>query len=197
MSVRECPPFMLDNALQFSHTLLKEILKTGDVVVDATMGKGHDTLFLSQQVGTTGKVYAFDIQESALVLTEKLLSAAQCPPNYQLILAGHETVAQHLPPDTMLQGAIFNLGYLPQGDKTVVTQGSTTLVALKSLLACLAVGGRIILVVYWGHPGGENEKEALLDFCQSLPQKIWHVACYNFINQKNQPPFALCIERRR
>ncbi len=37
----------------------------GDIVIDATMGNGHDTQFLAELVGENGHVYAFDIQESA------------------------------------------------------------------------------------------------------------------------------------
>ena len=41
-------------------------LKPGDCAVDYTMGNGHDTEFLSKTVGENGRVFAFDIQPSAL-----------------------------------------------------------------------------------------------------------------------------------
>ena len=44
-------------------------LKEGDTAVDFTMGNGNDTLFLSKAVGESGKVFAFDIQEDALIST--------------------------------------------------------------------------------------------------------------------------------
>ena len=48
-------------------------LREGDVAVDFTMGNGHDTAFLSKTVGPTGHVYAFDIQEQAVLSTAKNL----------------------------------------------------------------------------------------------------------------------------
>ena len=34
---------MLQTAMRYSHTLLQEVVKPGQTVVDATMGNGHDT----------------------------------------------------------------------------------------------------------------------------------------------------------
>lgn len=48
----------------------------------------------------------------------------------------------------------FNLGYLPGGDKTIITEPRTTLEALKVSKDILMPGGLISLVVYVGHPGG-------------------------------------------
>lgn len=39
-----------------------QVLRPGDVAVDATAGNGHDTLFLAQAVGPSGTVYAIDVQ---------------------------------------------------------------------------------------------------------------------------------------
>ena len=46
-----------------AHAFLAEVVTKEDVVVDATMGNGHDTLFLAKLVK---QVYAFDIQEQAV-----------------------------------------------------------------------------------------------------------------------------------
>ena len=54
------------NALKLSHTLFRERIKEGDIAVDATAGRGRDTLLLSELVGDTGHVYAFDIQADAI-----------------------------------------------------------------------------------------------------------------------------------
>lgn len=48
----------------------------------------------------------------------------------------------------------FNLGYLPGGDKTMITRADTTLLGLEAAERILAPGGLISLVVYVGHPGG-------------------------------------------
>ena len=56
--------------LEMAHQFLAEVITKEDVVVDATMGNGHDTAFLAQ---LAGQVYAFDIQEQALVNTQERL----------------------------------------------------------------------------------------------------------------------------
>ena len=60
-------------------------IKKGGVAADFTMGNGHDTLWLSRQVGEEGRVYAFDIQPAALEHTRALLESSDCPENYTLI----------------------------------------------------------------------------------------------------------------
>ncbi len=170
---------MLMRALEFSHQLLAEIVEVGDIVVDGTMGNGHDTLFLRQLVGETGEVFAFDIQKEALVSTKKRLKEAAISfENVHLILDSHENIQNYL--QKPLKGAIFNLG----------------LASLKTLLPLLEKKGRLVLVLYYGHPGGEEEKEAVLDFSSSLNQKEFTVASYQFLNQVHQPPILLVIEKK-
>ena len=72
--------------LEMAHDFLAEVVTKEDIVVDATMGNGHDTLFLAK---LAKKVYAFDIQEKALEKTQERLDQAGMT-NAQLILQGHE-----------------------------------------------------------------------------------------------------------
>lgn len=182
---------MLETAVRYSHTLLREVITHGDTVVDATMGNGNDTCFLAELVGKNGCVHAFDVQKLAIENTEKRLGER----NLTALLhwEGHENVRKYLNMD--LKAAIFNLGYLPKSDKAVITLPETTLQALDSLLDNLLPNGRIVLVVYYGHDGGENEKEQVVEFTRSLPQEKFRVLQYQFINQRNNPPFVLCIEK--
>ncbi|MGL9748785.1 class I SAM-dependent methyltransferase [Enterococcus sp. DIV0170] len=185
---------MLLTALRYSHQLLKEIISEGDYVIDATMGNGNDTLFLAELVGSTGHVYAFDIQEQALQNTcEKL---ADYTDRATLFLAGHETIEEKIAVDQPIQAAIFNLGYLPKSDKHVITLPETTKQAMSAILKRLTIGGRMIVVIYYGHEGGEAEKNEVLHFCQALPQEKFSVLNYQFINQKNNPPILLCVEKK-
>lgn len=187
---------MLANALQYSHKLLKEILQPGEIALDATMGNGHDTLFLAELVGQSGHVYAFDLQKKALENTASRLEKAGLEKRASLICSGHENLADYLPEATQVKGAIFNLGYLPQSDKTIITRPATTLAAIKALLPKLAYRGRIVLVCYYGHFGGTEELEKVTNFAANLPQEDYNVLQYQFINQKNQPPILLCIEKK-
>lgn len=187
---------LIENALRFSHTLLKNTISSGDVVIDATVGNGDDTVFLAKLVGSYGKVYGFDVQEQAIQRTKEKLLYTGLLPQVELYQQGHETASEVLEADTTLAGAIFNLGYLPKSDKTIITKSFSTLKAMKTLLPKLRKGALLIVVVYYGHEGGSDEKEAVLNFTSQLPQKEYTVLKYDFINQQNDPPFLLAIEKR-
>ena len=174
--------------LQMAHAFLEEVVTDEDIVVDATMGNGHDTLFLAR---LAKKVYAFDIQEQAIEQTTKRLAEAKLD-NVELLLTGHENVDQYV---ASIKAAIFNLGYLPSADKTVITQPHTTIQALEKLCQHLVAGGRIAVMIYYGHAGGDVERDAVLDFVSQLPQQEFTVALYKTINQINQPPFLVMIEK--
>lgn len=132
---------MLPTAMRYSHTLLKEVVQPGHTAVDATMGNGFDTELLASLVGPTGQVFAFDIQEQALQATKKRLTEKELLPQVQLIHQGHETLADVV--SGPVHAAIFNLGYLPKGDKAIITLPDTTKTALEALLTRLVPKGRI------------------------------------------------------
>lgn len=171
-----------------AHDFLAEVVTKEDIVVDATMGNGHDTLFLAQ---LAKQVYAFDIQEQAVEKTRARLEEAGVT-NAQLILAGHETVDTYV---DEVKAAIFNLGYLPSADKSVITQPSTTLEALEKLCQRLLNGGRIAIMIYYGHDGGDVERDAVLDFVSQLPQRDYTATIYRTLNQVNNPPFLVMLEK--
>lgn len=176
--------------LHMAHQFLGEILTPADLAVDATMGNGHDTLFLAQRAG---QVYAFDIQEQALEKTGQKLAEAGLT-NVHLLLEGHESVDRYL---DSCKAAIFNLGYLPSADKSLITRPSTTLEAIEKLLVRLEVGGRMAIMVYYGHEGGAVEKDAVLDFVQGLDQTVFTAMLYKPLNQVNTPPFLVMLEKQR
>ena len=184
--------------LEYSHAVVAEVLLPGEVAVDATVGNGHDTLFLAQKVGPQGKVYGFDIQERALAAAERRLRDAGVHRQVQLFLSGHERLKEVLPREEhgRVKAVMFNLGYLPGGDKGLVTQPGTTIQALTAALDVLAPGGRISVVAYPGHPTGQVETEELLTFSRRLDQRLCHVLCYQFLNQVNSPPLLLVFEKR-
>lgn len=192
--------------LEMAHWMLKDIIKTNDVVVDATMGNGYDTQFLAE---LGANVYAFDVQEEALNATEKRLDNAGIKnqifeknlsnlltePSVNLVLSGHEKLSEYV--KEPIKAAIFNLGYLPKTDKSVVTKADTTLTALDALTNQLVVGGRIAIMIYYGHEGGMEEKDAVIKWTSSLPQKDWEVTSYAPLNQIHTPPILVLIEKRK
>ena len=69
-------PYELRSARYLAADILRQAVAPGDTAVDATMGNGHDTLFLCQLVGEGGRVYAFDVQAQAVESTKKRLTEA-------------------------------------------------------------------------------------------------------------------------
>ena len=174
--------------LEMAHDFLAQVITQEDIVIDATMGNGHDTLFLAK---LAKQVYAFDIQEQALEKTSQRLQEAGLT-NAELILQGHETVDQFV---REVKAAIFNLGYLPSADKSIITQPQTTIEALDKLCHMLVKGGRIAIMIYYGHEGGDIERDAVMDFVSQLPQQEYTATIYRTLNQINNPPFLVMIEK--
>ncbi len=183
----------LQRVLQYAQFLLSEVIEEGEIAVDATAGNGHDTLFLAELVGKTGHVYSFDIQQEAIEATTARLKEHRLSDRSTVILDGHQHVGNYV--KDKIAGAVFNLGYLPGANHDIITKGETTIQAIDSLLTLLKVGGMIVLVIYHGHEGGKEERNAVIEYVSELPQKHVHVLRYEFINQKNDPPFIIALEK--
>lgn len=188
----------LDRILPFARILLEKAVKPGDIAVDATAGNGFDALFLAKLAGNAGHVYAFDIQDEAIAATYSRLESENLQSRCTLFKTGHENMKISLPETTYghIAGAIFNLGYLPGGDKAIVTKANTTISAIGQLLDIMKPEGIIVLVIYHGHPEGAVERDLLLQYVSTLPQEHAHVLQYRFMNQVNNPPFIIAIEKR-
>ena len=169
-------------------------IKLGDTVVDATCGTGQDTLALAQAVGEEGKVYAFDVQMKALILTETHLHAHGIR-NVHLLKESFASIGDHVP-EGSVAAVVFNLGYLPGGDKERTTRADSTLAALCAAMELLAPDGVICITMYSGHPEGKREKTALLEFASALDAGKWHTAYVSMPNQKHDPPEILLITRK-
>lgn len=187
---------MVKGIIPFAHQLLKDSILPGDTVIDATCGNGNDTLFLSKLVGETGHVYAFDIQKQAIQTTKNILQEHK-QHHISLIHDSHANMEQYLPSilKNQLAGAIFNLGYLPRSDKQIITQSESTISAIETLLQFIKRKAIIVIVVYYGHEGGVAEKGAVLQYTSQLDQQQFTVLKYQFINQINNPPFVIAIQK--
>jgi tRNA A58 N-methylase Trm61 len=188
----------LDRILPYAKKLLEMTITSGDVVVDATLGNGHDTLFMANLVGKNGTVYGFDVQEDAIRTSIGRLSEHGLTDRVTIFHNGHEHLSKLIPAEHhgKVKAAIFNLGYLPGSDKSVVTKPETTISAIEQLLEIMVPEGLIILVIYHGHAEGAVERDTLLTYCQNIDQKKAHALQYRFINQQNNPPFIVAIEKR-
>jgi hypothetical protein len=185
----------LRGAVHLSHFFLGERVEPGSRVVDATCGNGRDTLFLARLVGPSGKVWAFDLQEKALANTRALLDKAGCLAQTELVAAGHEHLAEFV--GEPLKAALFNLGYLPGGDRSFVTRPENTLVALNHAEHLLLRGGIITACVYTGHPGGIEEGEAVEKWASCLAPATFNVWISRQLNRPSSAPYVVLVEKNR
>ncbi|CAK0783803.1 hypothetical protein CVIRNUC_007003 [Coccomyxa viridis] len=139
-------------------------VRTGDVVVDATCGNGLDSLWLARAVGRSGKLYAFDIQADAVSTTRHLLHehSSEHPDDaqdFEVVQACHSNLKEHVrePP----QLVCFNLGFLPGGDRDIITRPGTSVAAVQAALDIVRPDGLVSVLAYTGHPGGREEYEAV------------------------------------
>ena len=182
-------------ATELARVLLRQSLAAGGWVVDATVGNGHDTMWLAERVGPTGRVFGFDVQAVALaVAAERVRGHKQVT----LIHAGHERMAECLPLEAKgrLYGVMFNLGYLPGAAKDIITRTETTLAALQQAVDFLAVAGTVTVVVYPGHAGGAEEAEAVRAFARARPEGF-AASQHRRINTVGAAPELIVIERVR
>lgn len=169
--------------------LATEILRPGDIAVDGTAGKGRDTACLAQAVGPAGHVHAFDIQPEAIASTRNLLEVAGLVGRVSLHLRSHAELGAVLTAGQRgkLGVAIFNLGYLPGGDATIITQPTSTDLAIRTAYANLRPGGRLICVAYTGHPGGPEESDIVLSFAEEQAQAGLHVEKIGYYPTPGKP----------
>ena len=180
---------MVDLTGLHKHFVL-EHLSEGDVAVDFTMGNGNDTLFLSKTVGESGRVYAFDIQEAALLSTREHLISEGAPENYTLICASHHRVKEFV--GEKIKAGMFNLGYLPRsGKKAVTTLRETTMPAVEAAIDLLLPDGVLIVAIYPGHEEGALEGEMLREYFKTLSRFKICASEFRILNSPESPYFFL------
>ncbi len=163
--------------------------------IDATVGNGYDTLFLAECVGENGMVFGFDIQD--MTVAHAQLAKRGLAKRITLFQAGHETMLSHLTHSTeaSVSAIMFNLGYLPSGDKALVTTRQTTLAALSQSLVLLRHGGILSIACYPGHPGGEEETNAVLVWAKALPHEEYGVLHHHLLNRQRTSPELVVVQK--
>lgn len=181
-------------ATEIAQLLVRARVQPDDRVIDATVGNGHDTLFLAACVGTAGRVDGFDIQESAIASTKSRLD--DDAPVF-LHLRGHEEMAAVVAPG--VRAVMFNLGYFPSGDKNIITRPDTTLPALDAALALLADDGLLTVVIYPGHAGGNEEAGQVEAWVDTLESDRFRAVHYGPRGRSigSPPPYLIAVERRK
>jgi len=184
---------LLRGPVPLSHLLLQRFVHPGDRVVDATCGNGNDTLLLARLAGPAGRVWAFDIQDDAVDRTTCILADAGLLQQVTILKSGHETLREHVAgPVTAI---IFNLGYLPGSDRTVITRPDSTLAGLEQALEILAPGGIVAITLYPGHQGGSQERTALEQWSAQLAPGSFHVWRLGQVNVPATAPYMILVQR--
>ena len=185
----------LTKVTDLNKVLLEDVISEGDTVIDATMGNGYDTKYLAQKVGENGVVYSFDVQEEAIKSTKKRLEKENLLNRVNLVLDGHENIDIYVKDEVSC--VLFNLGYLPRAKHQIITKPDTTLKAIKKSLNLLKPHGVISIAIYTGHEGGMDECNAVFDYVSKLDQSNFNVLNCNFVNQVNNPPRLILIEKKK
>lgn len=185
------------NALAYSQQLLDKLINKyyDGNFIDGTTGNGNDIYRIVSNKHFKGHAYGFDIQEQAILNTNKKLENID-QNQFTLINDSHANINQYIDSTITIHGAIFNLGYLPGGDHSITTQGESTLKSVEFISNQLVKGGQIILVVYSGHESGKAESKQILNALSDYPQDDYQVLTYQFINQINHPPYVIILEKR-
>ena len=183
---------MIDLLELHKYFILKH-LREGDIAVDFTMGNGHDTEFLSKTVGESGHVYAFDIQQQAVDSTARHLETAGCPQNYTLIHASHQYVKDYV--KVPFKAGMFNLGWLPGGDKTITTMRESTMPAIEAAIDLMDRDAILNVAVYPGHAEGDAEGKMICEYLAGISR---HRVCATRVNILNSPtsPYFIVIETK-
>jgi 16S rRNA C1402 N4-methylase RsmH len=182
-----------------AHTIIRDVLHSGDIAIDATVGNGHDTLFLVEQISPAGRVFGFDIQQAAIDSTS-IKAGAYCrmlPECLTLIQASHADMGEKIPLQYhgKISVCMFNLGYLPGGDKSVITQTDSTITALNIASQLLSVNGIITVLAYPGHPGGSLETDQVKNWCKQLNEDQFKTSIVYSSENKESAPRLFVIRK--
>lgn len=173
-------------------------LRLGDTVCDATCGNGHDTAFLAQAIGPTGRLVAIDIQQAAIDATaariKEVIPDEDQRPKIDYVLGSHGDIQQHVG-SNVASLICFNTGYLPNSDKTVKTEIDSTILALEGSLEALCEGGIASMLCYTGHSGGMEEYEAVREFASGLSSAHWKTSEFRLLNSPTAPIMVLIWKR--
>ncbi|MGN1415701.1 MAG: class I SAM-dependent methyltransferase, partial [Oscillospiraceae bacterium] len=182
------------SALDIIKRAISENVREGDICIDATAGRGNDTLFMAALVGDSGHVTAFDIQPEAVESTKALLEGAGLSHRADVRLQSHAQM------DTLFEeGTVscitFNFGWLPKGDHSISTKKESSLEAIEKGLRLLKKDGIMTLIIYYGRDTGFEEKDAILEYLPMIDSEKYTVLEMPFVNRPNCPPIPIIIFR--
>ena len=185
--------YVLRSARYIATDALRQVVRPGDTVIDATLGNGHDACFLADLVGDSGHVIGFDIQPEAVDRTALALTEAGLAARCELHAVGHEHMAAFV--HDPVRAVCFNLGWLPGGDKRITTLWETTEKAVTAALALLLPGGICTVCAYPGHAAGDEERHELAAWLSALRPQEFNVLHHRFLNAGPGAPECFIIQK--
>lgn len=180
------------SALGIVHKILKMHIKPGDFCIDATCGNGHDSVYLCELCGKSGKLISIDIQEDAVTATKKALAENGFENMCDVVCSSHSKIDKFAKPNSV-DCIVFNFGWLPGGNHEIFTRAESSIPAIEKSLDILKPGGLLSLCVYYGRNNGYSERDAILDFVKNLDVAKYNVIKCDFMNRANDPPFPIFI----
>lgn len=187
-------PYELRSARFLAAEVHARVLRPGDTVVDATLGNGHDACRLAELVGPEGRLIGMDVQAEAVERSRARLTEAGLIGRCELHVLGHERMAEIVREPVRL--IVFNLGWLPGGDKTVTTHWDTTRRAVEAALSLLLPGGVLTVCAYPGHAAGDEERSALPGLFAALRPQDYNVLHQRFLNAGPGAPECFVAQRQ-
>lgn len=173
------------NISDLSHYIIKNFLENKNLAIDATLGNGYDTDFLSSMFK---KVYSFDIQKEACD-NYKVNDR-----NIVVINDSHHLFKNYISEN--VDCIMYNLGFLPGGNKEITTLHNTSLESIKVGLELLNSGGIMTICIYRGHDEGKIEETCILEYLKTLPKNVYGVMVHSYLNRQNISPLLVIIEKK-
>lgn len=170
-----------------SHSIIKNNLEKRVVAIDATLGNGYDTDFLYENFE---KVYSFDIQEEACLNYKHKEKN-----NVHIVNDSHHKFKEYVLEDKV-NCIMYNLGFLPGGNKEITTIAETTMKSIENGLELLDNNGIMTIAVYRGHAEGKNEEHYIMQYVRKLPKNIYGVMLHEYLNRANAAPLLIVIEKK-
>lgn len=182
---------LFDSPLDLAFNFWKDLLSPDDRVIDATCGHGYDAFKVLSLI-PDGFLYGLDIQQQACINTTNKLSS--CFSNFEIFCQSHACFPQKIKQGS-IKLIIYNLGYLPKGDKTLTTLKNSTLESLHHALDLLTPSGVLSIMCYVGHKEGAQEQQEVIKWACMLDKTNYLVTYHSLINRLNGP--ALCLIQKK
>lgn len=175
--------------------ILKPYVEKARILLDGTAGNGWDTLYLAKYSLKDARIFSFDIQPEALENTRKLVEMNDLPgmDKITLICSNHKNFLEFI--QEPIDVAMMNLGYLPNGDKSITTKLEDSLATIIQLMSKLSLHGAMGVTCYPGHSEGKMEYEAIADFFARVSSKEFQIMRIEKWNHIAESPVAFLIER--